>query len=188
MTRKGLRVRFATKNAGNVLLALQSGKRTLVSRAAKASAGPKGVLLKLRRTQVRRGSTIVLRVAASHDCGTIVNPTGANGQVTGGVVMGVGLALSEGTQIDEHGRQRNPHLLDYKLVTAADAPEISIAWVETNTPNAGPKGSKGVGEPPCVATAGAIANAITKVIGRPVRHLPMTPERVWAAANAEEER
>jgi CO/xanthine dehydrogenase Mo-binding subunit len=134
------------------------------------------------------GVVRVLRVAASHDCGTIVNPTGANGQVTGGVVMGVGLALSEGTQIDEKGRQRNPHLLDYKLVTAADAPEISIAWVETNTPNAGPKGSKGVGEPPCVATAGAIANAITKVIGSPVRHLPMTPERVWTTATGEGER
>jgi xanthine dehydrogenase molybdenum-binding subunit len=99
--------------------------------------------------------------------------------------MGVGLALSEGTQIDEEGRQRNPHLLDYKLVTAADAPEIEIAWVETNTPNAGPNGSKGVGEPPCVATAAAIANAITKVIGTQVRKLPMTPERVWAATAGE---
>ena len=44
----------------------------------------------------------------------------------------------------------------------------------------GPNGSKGVGEPPCVATAGAIANAITGVIGSPVRQLPMTPQRVWA--------
>ena len=131
------------------------------------------------------GVVSVIRVAASHDCGTIINPIGANGQVTGGVVMGVGLALSEGTQIDEEGRQRNPHLLDYKLVTSADAPEIEIAWVETNTPNAGPNGSKGVGEPPCVATAAAIANAITKVIGTQVRRLPMTPERVWAATAGE---
>jgi CO/xanthine dehydrogenase Mo-binding subunit len=127
------------------------------------------------------GVVRVLRVAAAHDCGVIVNPMGADGQVYGGVVMGIGLALSEGTQLDEAGRQRNPHLLDYKLVTAADAPEIEIAWVQTPTPNAGPKGSKGVGEPPCVATAGAIANAISKVIGRQVRRLPMTPERVFAA-------
>ena len=68
--------------------------------------------------------------------------------------MGIGQALTEGTQLDEHGRQRNPHLLDYKLVTASDAPRIDIAWIETDTPNAGPKGSKGVGEPPCVPTAG----------------------------------
>ena len=95
--------------------------------------------------------------------------------------MGVGLALSEGTQLDDEGRQRNPHLLDYKLVTSADAPQIEIAWVETDTPNAGPKGSKGVGEPPCVATAAAVANGISKVIGAPVHRLPMTPERVWSA-------
>ena len=78
---------------------------------------------------------------------------GADGQVYGGVVMGIGQALSEGTQLDADGHQRNPHLTDYKLVTASDAPRIDIAWIETDTPNAGPKGSKGVGEPPCVPTA-----------------------------------
>ncbi|MEZ5098240.1 MAG: xanthine dehydrogenase family protein molybdopterin-binding subunit [Thermoleophilia bacterium] len=128
------------------------------------------------------GVVRVLRVAAAHDSGIILNPLGANGQVYGGVVMGIGQALTEGTQHDEAGRQRNPHLLDYKLVTSADAPRIDIAWVETDTPNAGPKGSKGIGEPPCVATPGAIANAIAKVIGTQVRQLPMLPERVWAAS------
>ena len=108
------------------------------------------------------GVVRVLRVAAVHDCGRILNRVGADGQVYGGVVMGIGQALSEGTQLDELGRQRNPHLLDYKLVTASDAPAIEIDWIETETPNAGPKGSKGVGEPPCVPTAGAIANAIAK--------------------------
>jgi CO/xanthine dehydrogenase Mo-binding subunit len=130
------------------------------------------------------GVTRVLRVAAVHDCGRILNRVGADGQVYGGVVMGIGQALSEGTQLDELGRQRNPHLLDYKLVTASDAPAIAIDWIETDTPNAGPKGSKGVGEPPCVPTAGAVANAIAKVIGTRVRQLPMTPERVWEATQA----
>jgi CO/xanthine dehydrogenase Mo-binding subunit len=134
------------------------------------------------------GVTRVLRVAAAHDSGVIINPMGANGQVYGGVVMGIGQALTEGTQFDEEGRQLNPHLLDYKLVTPADAPEIEIAWVETPTENAGPNGSKGVGEPPCVATPGAIANAIAKVIGTQVRELPMTPERVWAARSGGESR
>jgi CO/xanthine dehydrogenase Mo-binding subunit len=128
------------------------------------------------------GVVRVLRVAAAHDSGMILNRTGADGQVTGGVVMGVGLALSEGTQFDADGRQRNPHLLDYKLITCSDAPAIEIDWVQIPTKAAGPRGSKGVGEPPQVPTAGAIANAIAKVIGRHVRHLPMTPERVWAAA------
>ncbi len=133
------------------------------------------------RVDRETGVVRVLRVAAVHDCGRILNRVGADGQVYGGVVMGIGQALSEGTQLDELGRQRNPHLLDYKLVTASDAPAIEIDWIETETPNAGPKGSKGVGEPPCVPTAGAIANAISKVIGARVRQLPMTPERVWEA-------
>jgi CO/xanthine dehydrogenase Mo-binding subunit len=128
------------------------------------------------------GVVRVLQVAAAHDSGRILNPVGACGQVYGGVVMGIGQALTEGTQLDEAGRHRNAHLLDYKLVTAADAPRIDIAWVETDTPNAGPRGSKGIGEPPCVPTAGAVANAIARVTGARVRQLPMTAERVWAAA------
>ena len=127
------------------------------------------------------GVVRVLQVAAAHDCGRILNRIGADGQVYGGVVMGIGQALSEGTHLDDDGRQQNAHLLDYKLVTASDAPQIDVAWIETDTQNAGPKGSKGVGEPPCVPTAGAIANAVAKVIGKRVRALPMTPERVWEA-------
>jgi CO/xanthine dehydrogenase Mo-binding subunit len=135
------------------------------------------------RVKVDRATGVVrvLEVAAAHDSGTILNPPGANGQVYGGVVMGIGQALLESTQVDEMGRQRNPHLLDYKLVTAADAPEIEVTWVETPAVGAGPRGAKGVGEPPCVPTAGAIANAVAKVIGRRLHELPMTPERVWAA-------
>jgi CO/xanthine dehydrogenase Mo-binding subunit len=128
------------------------------------------------------GVVRVLHVAAVHDSGVIINPTGANGQVYGGVVMGIGQALSEVTQLDPDGSQRNPHLLDYKLVTASDAPRIDVAWIETPAQNGGPNGSKGVGEPPTVPTPGAIANAIARVIGARVRQLPMTPERVWAAA------
>jgi CO/xanthine dehydrogenase Mo-binding subunit len=128
------------------------------------------------------GVVRVLHVAAVHDSGTIINPTGADGQVYGGVVMGIGQALSEVTQLDPDGSQRNPHLLDYKLVTASDAPRIDVAWIETPAQNGGPNGSKGVGEPPTVPTPGAIANAIAHVIGARVRQLPMTPERVWTAA------
>lgn len=126
------------------------------------------------------GAVRVLRFAAAHDSGTIVNRIGADGQVFGGVLMGIGQALSEATWFDEAGRQRNPGLLDYKLQTASDAPEISIRWIEIDTPNAGPKGSKGVGEPPSVPTSGAIGNAIARVLGRHVSRLPMTAERVWA--------
>ncbi len=134
--------------------------------------------------KVDRGTGVVrvLHVVAAHDSGRVLNRIGADGQVYGGVVMGIGLALSEGTLLDDDGRQRNPHLLDYKLVTSADAPKIDVDWIEIDTPNAGPNGSKGVGEPPCVPTAGAVANAIAKVLGTQVVELPMTPERVWRAA------
>jgi len=128
------------------------------------------------------GVVRVLKVAAAHDSGVILNRKGADGQVTGGVVMGVGLALSEGTQLDDEGRQRNPALLDYKLVTCADAPEIEVDWIQIPTKGAGPRGSKGVGEPPQVPTAAAIANGVSKVLGTQVRQMPMTPERVWEAA------
>jgi CO/xanthine dehydrogenase Mo-binding subunit len=129
------------------------------------------------------GVVRVLEVAAAHDSGVIINKAGADGQVYGGVVMGIGQALSEATWFDDQGRQRNPGLLDYKLQTASDVPPIHIRWIEIDTPNAGPKGSKGVGEPPSVPTSGAIGNAIAKVIGRHVTTLPMTPERVWATVN-----
>lgn len=133
------------------------------------------------RVKVDRDTGVVriVQVAAAHDSGAVLNPIGANGQVYGGVVMGIGQALSEGTILDKDGKQRNPGLLDYKLVTCSDAPPIDIEWVGRFTPDAGPRGSKGIGEPPSVPTAGAIANAIANVIGAPVCALPMTPERVW---------
>jgi CO/xanthine dehydrogenase Mo-binding subunit len=131
------------------------------------------------RVDPETGVVQVLRVAAAHDSGTILNPIGAEGQVRGGVVMGIGQGLSEGMQLDSDGRQLNPHLLDYKLLTAADAPPIEIAWVQTLAVNGGPNGSKGIGEPPCVPTPGAIGNAIARALGRRVYRLPMTPERVW---------
>jgi CO/xanthine dehydrogenase Mo-binding subunit len=125
------------------------------------------------------GVVRVLDVACAHDSGTILNESGALGQVHGGVMMGIGQALTEGTRYDDDGHQRNAALLEYKLQTCADAPIISTRFVEIVTPNAGPRGAKGLAEAPNVATAAAIANALAKLLGRPVRSLPMTAERVW---------
>ena len=174
---------FHGKGAGDLPEAPPAAAEGCVGRLGNESFHAPQLIAHAAHVRVDRetGVVRVLRVAAVHDCGRILNRLGADGQVYGGVVMGIGQALSEGTQLDELGRQRNPHLLDYKLVTASDAPAIEIDWIETDTPNAGPKGSKGVGEPPCVPTAGAIANAIAKVVGARVRQLPMTPERVWEA-------
>ena len=116
------------------------------------------------------GVVRVLHVGAAHDSGTIINPVGASGQVEGGVLMGIGQALTEGTRYDDTGHQTNAALLEYKLQTCADAPTIDIRFVEIDTPDAGPYGAKGIAEAPNVATAAAISNAIAKLIGAPVRH------------------
>ncbi len=137
------------------------------------------------RLDRQTGVVRVLEVHAAHDSGTILNPIGAHGQVEGGILMGVGQALTEGTRYDQSGRQRNAALLEYKLQTIADAPEITTQFVEIATPNAGPRGSKGLAEAPNVPTAGAIANAVAALIGEPVRELPMTSERVWEVLDAQ---
>ena len=72
-----------------------------------------------------------------------------------------------------------PALLEYKLQTAADAPTIRTEFIEIPDPNAGPYGAKGLAEAPNVPTAAAIANGVAKLVGTPVRQLPMTAERVW---------
>ena len=125
------------------------------------------------------GVVRVLEISAAHDSGTIINPIAAHGQVEGGIMMGIGQALTEGTQYGDDARQRNTGLLEYKLQTAADAPEVTTRFIECADPNAGPHGAKGLAEAPNVPTAAAIANAITKLLGEPVRQLPMTAERVW---------
>ena len=135
------------------------------------------------RVKVDRDTGVVrvLEVAASHESGVVINPIGAAGQIHGGVAMGIGQALTEGVQLTDDGRQRNAYLLDYKLQTVADIPTIHVDFVDAPSPNAGPKGLKGIAEPPCVPTPGAIANAIARAVGIRVNELPMTPERVWSA-------
>ena len=125
------------------------------------------------------GVTRVLEVHAAHDSGTILNPVAAHGQVEGGVLMGVGQSLTEGTRYDEDGKQLNAGLLEYKLQTIADAPKITTQFVEIFTKNAGPRGAKGLAEAPNVATCGAVNNAIGNATGVRVYQLPMTAERVW---------
>ena len=127
------------------------------------------------------GVVRVLKVAAAHDSGTIVNPIGAEGQIEGGVIMGVGQALLEGSKIGDDGCILNPGLLEYKLQTMADAPEIAVAFVGPPATDGGPLGAKGIAEPPSVPTLAAIGNGIAQVTGARVRQLPMTPNRVWDA-------
>jgi len=130
------------------------------------------------------GVVRVLEVACAHDSGTIINPMGALGQVEGGVLMGIGQALTEGTRYSDQGRQENAALLEYKLQTFADAPSIATRFVQPDldgVSQVGPHGAKGIAEAPNVPTAAAISNALAKLLDGPLRQLPMTAERVWEA-------
>jgi xanthine dehydrogenase YagR molybdenum-binding subunit len=125
------------------------------------------------------GVVVVERIAAVHDVGRIVNPLAASSQLEGGVIQGIGYALTEDLIVDPTtGVPVNGHLDDYKLPTIADVPEILWDFVDVPDENLPNLGSKGLGEPPIVPTAAAIANAFAHATGRRAAGLPLTPARV----------
>lgn len=122
------------------------------------------------------GKVDVLSIYNIHDAGRIINPQLATGQVHGGVSMGLGYALYEQLLFDpKTGKPRNNNLLDYKLMTVPDTPDIGVAFVETDDPTA-PFGNKALGEPPAITPAPAIRNAILDATGVAVYQVPMTPQ------------
>ena len=128
------------------------------------------------------GVVTVERVVAVHDVGRIVNPLGAASQVEGGVIQGIGYALMEELVVDPTtGTPVNGHLDDYKVPTIADVPEIVVDFTDVPDPNLPNLGAKGLGEPPIVPTAAAIANAFAYATGRRATALPLTPARVLEA-------
>jgi xanthine dehydrogenase YagR molybdenum-binding subunit len=125
------------------------------------------------------GLVRVERVVAVHDVGRIVNPLAASSQLEGGVIQGVGYALTEDLIVDPTtGVPVNGHLDDYKVPTIADVPEIVWDFVDIPDENLPNLGAKGLGEPPIVPTAAAIANAFAHATGRRASALPLTPARV----------
>jgi CO/xanthine dehydrogenase Mo-binding subunit len=128
------------------------------------------------------GVVTVERVVAVHDVGRIVNPLAASSQAEGGVIQGIGYVLSEELITDPTtGIPVNGHLDDYKVPTIADVPEIVVDFVDLPDANLPNLGSKGLGEPPIVPTAAAIANAFAHATGRRSAALPLTPARVLEA-------
>jgi xanthine dehydrogenase YagR molybdenum-binding subunit len=128
------------------------------------------------------GDVRVERVVAVHDVGRILNPLTASSQVEGGILQGIGFALLEEAVVDPTtGVPVNAHLDDYKLPTIADVPEIVVDFpnlADRNLPNVG---AKGLGEPPIIPTAAAIANAFAYATGRRPAALPLTRARVLEA-------
>ncbi len=122
------------------------------------------------------GEIAVTRYAAAHDVGKAINPTGCEGQIEGGVAMGLGLALMEEFR-EVNGKVLNPSFADYLLLTAEDIPPIKTILVE-QAASEGPFGAKGVGEPPIAPPTGAVANALAEALDVNVQRLPLTPEEV----------
>jgi xanthine dehydrogenase molybdenum-binding subunit len=109
--------------------------------------------------------------------GKAINPRAVEGQIEGGVGMGLGFALTEKLMMDEEGHVLNPHFADYKLLTSIDIPETEPIIVEVPA-EYGPHGAKGLGEPTMAPPAGAIGNAIYDGIGVRMHSTPMTPESI----------
>ena len=138
---------------------------------------------------VETGEVQVERVAAIHDVGRIVNPLGASSQVEGGIIQGIGHTLSEERLLDpETGRVLTTSLDAYRMPTIADVPEIECEFVDRPDEHLTNLGSKGLGEPPIVPIAAAIANAIRDATGADVQELPISREEMLRALREAEER
>ena len=117
----------------------------------------------------------LLNIVNVHDCGKLINPALAEAQVHGGMSMGIGYGLSEQLLFDEKsGKPLNNNLLDYKLSTFMDHPNLQALFVENPEPTS-PYGTKALGEPPACSPAPAIRNAVLNATGVAVNDAPMTP-------------
>ncbi len=127
------------------------------------------------------GKVTVLNVIDVHDCGTLINPQLAAGQVHGGMSMSIGYGLTEQLLYDEKtGKPLNDNLLDYKLSTMMDHPHLEAQFVENPEPTSA-YGTKALGEPPTVPAAPAIRNAILNATGVSINKLPMNPHTLFPA-------
>ena len=118
----------------------------------------------------------MLKIVAVQDCGLAINRLTTESQINGGVIMGLGQTLLEERFMDaQTGRMMNANLEDYKVPGTFEIPEIKSIVFDTH------RKVTGIGEPPCIPTLGAIANAVYNAIGVRIRSLPLTPDKVLAA-------
>ncbi len=128
----------------------------------------------------------VPRVTTACDVGKAVNPVQAKGQIEGGTLQSLGYALCEEVGVTEEGSLLRDRFQTYIVPTTLDAPELTTHIVEIPY-SRGPGGAKGLGEMPMNGGAPAVANALAHALGARVRDLPLTPEKIWAAANNTDE-
>jgi putative selenate reductase molybdopterin-binding subunit len=126
------------------------------------------------------GQVTVDRLLMVLDCGVIVNPTTASGQIEGGIAQALGYAVSEEMVFDEGGRVVNPRFGDYRIFSADEMPGMQVIFVETYEPSH-PFGVKAVAEIPLDGVAPAVGNAVYDAVGVQILDIPLTPEKVWRA-------
>lgn len=130
---------------------------------------------------MKLGKIKVLDIINVHDSGKLLNPQLASMQVHGGMYMSIGYGISEQLILDEKtGRPLNANLLDYKMMTTMDTPELKADFVELDDPM-GPYGNKALGEPPAIPCAPAIRNAVLNATGIAFNEIPLTPQRLVEA-------
>jgi xanthine dehydrogenase YagR molybdenum-binding subunit len=123
------------------------------------------------------GECRVSRFLGSFDCGRILNAKTAASQFRGGIVMGLGLALMEETEVDErNGRVMNPSLSEYHVPVHMDVPVIDVMWTDIPDPHS-PMGAHGVGEIGITGVGAAVANAVYNATGKRIRTLPITLDK-----------
>jgi CO/xanthine dehydrogenase Mo-binding subunit len=132
--------------------------------------------------ELRTGRVRVLRAVCAHDAGRVLNPRLARGQVHGGFLQGMAMALQEERVLDPRtGRMLNAAMWAYRTPGVLDAPQ-EIAFVDGGAPDGGNSlGVKGLGEPPLIASGAAIGNAAFNALGLRLRDYPITPSTVLAA-------
>jgi CO/xanthine dehydrogenase Mo-binding subunit len=126
------------------------------------------------------GSYKILKAVCTMDVGKVINEQLARGQVVGGIAMGLGFSTQEVFRFDGRERVQNAVLRDYKTPRYGDHPEYIVDFIETPQRD-GPYGARGLGEQGVLGIPGALANALSRAIGRPLNHLPLTPENIWSA-------
>jgi 4-hydroxybenzoyl-CoA reductase alpha subunit len=129
---------------------------------------------------VETGRITVHNVWIAHDCGRALNPMLVAGQMEGSAYMGAAEALMEVHEVNRFGLHAGPSLLDYRIPTAVDTPELRALIVESLDPE-GPYGAKEAGEGPLHPVLPAISNAVHDAVGIRLKHLPFTPARVLSA-------
>ena len=151
-----------------------------VSLNAQGAAAGFGVHVCDLEIDAETGRTTVVRYTAAQDVGRAIHPAYVEGQLQGGAAQGIGWALNEEYVYGKSGLLENAGFLDYRMPVASDLPMIDTILIETKPNPRHPYGAKGVGEVPIVPPLAAVSNAVSRIVGKRMKSLPMSPAKVLA--------